>query len=235
MRKMKKAVIAACTPPSPADRERFLAALPYPRLGWAGFLLAQAGYIRKRVWLSAAAILLAGTGAIRLSPAGGMAPVWLLSALIPQLAMLTAAEISRSDVFGMAEVESACRFNLPCLTGARLLVLGGGSFSAIAAASVLSGSFASCGIARAALYILAPYLAVNGISLAIFSRFSGQEGSYLSAAAALGVSLLGATCFGYAQALCRLYLIALLLGALLGAYYIPHIWTRKGISYAAEH
>lgn len=239
MRNIKKAIIEAYTPPGPMDRERFLTALPYPRLGWPGFLLAQAGYIRKRVWLVSAAILLAGTGAICLLPGRGMAPVWILSALIPFLAMLIAAEISRSDMFGMAELESSCRFNLICLTGVRLLVLGGGSLIVIATAAVLCGLFSPCGIAMAALYILAPYLSVTGISLAILSRASGQDGAYLSAAAAMGVSLLGLACsehYGLSpECIFRLHLTALTLGALLSAYHIQRLWTRKGICYAANH
>lgn len=193
---LKKEINKACEPPEPKCRDSFLAAIPYPKLTYPEFVLSQICYIRKRIWLASVIILLAGTGTVCIIPDSRMLLVWIISALIPLLAVLTAAEISRSDIFGMSEIEAGCRFALPQVIGARMIILGICNFAVIAAAAVISGIFSPFGIARSALYILTPYVSVNGISLAIFGKVRGQDGVYLSAAAALAVSLAGVILFG---------------------------------------
>lgn len=188
---LKKELGEALTPPEPRGRDGFLAAIPYPKLTYPEFLLSQICYIRKRIWFVSVLTLLAGVGAVCVIPDSSMALVWIISALIPLLAVLTAAEISRSDVFGMSEIEAGCRFDLPQVIGARMIILGVCNFAVIAAATAALGVFSPFGIAKSALYILTPYVSVNGISLAILGRVRGQDGVYLSAAAALAVSLAG--------------------------------------------
>lgn len=188
---IKKEISKACEPPEPKGRDGFLAAIPYPKLTYPEFVLSQTGYIRKRMWVISAFILLAGIFTACVVPYREMTLLWVLSSLAPFLAVLTAAEISRSDIFGMSEIEAGCRFALPQVIGARMIILGICNFTVIAAATVILGIFSPFGIARSALYILTPYVSVNGISLAIFDRVKGQDGVYLSAAAALTVSLAG--------------------------------------------
>ncbi|MDE7303386.1 MAG: hypothetical protein K2N60_08740 [Oscillospiraceae bacterium] len=188
---IKKELIEAFIPPEPQNRDGFLKSLPYPKLTYPEFVMSQICYIRKRVWLVSIIILLAGIGTVCIIPDSRMALVWTISALIPLLAVLTAAEISRSDIFGMSEIEAGCRFALPQVIGARMIILGICNFAVIASATVILGIFSPFGIARSALYILTPYVSVNGISLAIFGRVRGQDGVYLSSAAALAVSLAG--------------------------------------------
>lgn len=192
---LKKELGESFTPPDPKDRDRFLAAIPYPKLTYSEFILSQLGYIRKRIWFASAAIMLAAAGTVCVLPESGMTLVWLLSALVPFLAALTAAEISRSDIFGMSEIESACRFAVPQITAARMLILGVCNFIVIAVLTALSGIHTPLGFARSALYIFTPYIAVNGLSLWIFGRVRGHDGVYLSAAAALAVSLAGIIIF----------------------------------------
>lgn len=189
--KLKKELTAAFAPPEPKNREKFLAAYPYPKLTYPEFVLSQICYIRKRIWLVSAVILLSGIFTVSLISDSAVLLVWIFSALIPVLAMLTAAEISRSDIFGMSEIESGCRFALPQVMGARMIILGICNFAVIAAAAAVLGFFSPLGIAKSALYILTPYTLVNGISLLVFGRVKGRDGVYLSAAAALGVSLSG--------------------------------------------
>lgn len=189
--KLKKEIYEACTPPEPKGRDGFLASIPYPKLTYPEFVLSQICYIRKRMWTASAVVLLAAIFTACVIPKREMILLWVLSSLTPLLAVLTAAEISRSDLFGMSEIEAACRFALPQVMGARMIILGVCNFAVIAAAAALLGVFSPFGIARSALYILTPYVLVNGISLGIFGRVRGQDGAYLSAAAALAVSLAG--------------------------------------------
>lgn len=194
--KVKKELYEAFSPPEPRGKDGFLAALPYPKLSFGGFVLSQVRYIRKRLWFASAVILLAAVLYLCLMPreiisAINLPSVWAVSSMTPFLAMLTAAEISRSGAYGMTELEAACRFSLPQLTGARVLIIGTVSFGVTALLAALSGIFTSAGAAKAALYILAPFLLVNSISLAAYTRFRDREGSYISAAAAVAVSAAG--------------------------------------------
>lgn len=193
---IKNEIYKACEPPEANGRDGFLAAIPYPKLTYPEFVLSQIVYIRKRMWVISAFILLAGIFTACVVPRREMTLLWVLSSLAPFLAVLTAAEISRSDIFGMSEIEAGCRFALPQVIGARMIILGICNFAVIAAATVILGIFSPLGIAKSALYILTPYVSVNGISLAIFGRVKGQDGVYLSAAAALAVSLAGVILFG---------------------------------------
>ncbi len=192
-----KEIFQALTPPPPQGRDGFLRGLPYPKLSLLGFVLAQAGYIRKRFWVISGLILLAGISAVCVMPKlfcnyDSAFAVWIISALLPFSSMLAAAEISRSDVYGMYEIEAACRFGTHQLTGARLLILGVCSFAVTGTVTAVTGIFTPAGTAKAALYILAPYLLSGGISLAAMTRFRGQEGVYVSAASAAAISAVGA-------------------------------------------
>lgn len=236
---VKKELYEAFSPPEPKQKEKFLNALPYPELSFSQFVFSQIKYIRKRVWvvsvlIVAAAICTVCFMSLKNSAYIGLPAVWIISSLTPFLAMLTASEISRSNMYGMTELETVCRFSLPQLTGARTLILGGVSFAVIAALTVISGIFTPVGIAKAAIYILAPFLLVNGISLAVFSRFKAREGGYISGAAALFVSVLGILLQGsqvnIPENICNNFCIVL---CILGAATI--ILTMKKITNGANY
>lgn len=125
-----------------------------------------------------------------------MYSVWIVSAVIPFLALLTATEISRSDIFGMSEIEAGCRFSLPQLTGARMIILGACDFTVIPIVAVILGVSSPLGIIKTALYIITPFITVNGISLVILNKVNSSDGIYISAAATVGVSLAGVLSFG---------------------------------------
>ncbi len=57
------------------------------------------------------------------------------------------------------------------------------------------GIYSPQGVVKTALYILTPYITVDGISLIILNKLGGSDGVYLSATAAIGVSLSGAFSF----------------------------------------
>ena len=193
---VKKELHEAFSPPEPKRKEKFLNALHYPKLSFSEFVFSQIKYIRKRVWVTsmmivAAAVFTVCFISLKTPSYIGLPAVWIISSLTPFLAMLTASEISRSNIYGMTELETVCRFSLPKLTGTRTLILGGVSFAVIAALTVISGIFTPVGIANSAIYILTPFLLVNGISLAIFSRFKGKECGFIGCGAAVCVSVSG--------------------------------------------
>lgn len=194
--KIEKALRSAFTPPEPRNKGKFIDSMRYPKLSYSEFILSQICYIRKRVWLFSAAVLLLAIGAVYIIPQNEIYIVWVVSALIPFLALMTATEISRSDIFGMSELEAGCRYSLPQLIGARMIILGVSHFAVISAIVVVFGFFSPLGIMKAALYILTPYITVNGISLLVLDKVTGVEGVYISVAATIGVSLAGVFIFG---------------------------------------
>ncbi len=189
--KVKKALRNAFAPPKAQGRDKFISSINYPKMSYLGFVLSQICYIRKRVWIFSAALLAIALGAACVIPQDRMHAVWIVSAFIPFLALLTATEISRSDIFGMSEIEAGCRFSLPQLTGARMIILGACDLTIIPIIAVVLGVSSPLGIIKTALYILTPFIIVNGISLVILNRVKGFDGVYISAAAAVGVSLSG--------------------------------------------
>lgn len=193
--KVKKELRNAFTPPKPQGKDKFLKAIHYPKMSYFEFILSQICYIRKRIWIFSIVLLLISIGAVCVIPQDQMYAVWIVSAVIPFLALLTATEISRSDLFGMSEIESGCRFSLPQLTGARMIILGACDFTVIPIVAVILSTFSPLGIIKTALYILTPFIIVNGISLAILNKVNGSDGILLSAAATVGVSLAGVLSF----------------------------------------
>ncbi|MCM1167971.1 MAG: hypothetical protein NC299_02880 [Lachnospiraceae bacterium] len=194
--KIKKALRGAFTPPEPQNKGKFLKSLRYPKMTYFEFILSQICYIRKRVWIFSTILMLIALGSVRLIPQNEMYAIWIIAAFIPFLALLTTTEISRSNIFGMSEIESACRFSLPQLAGARMIILGVCNFAVIAVIVISFGVFLPQNILKTALYIFTPYITVNGISLVILNKFGGADGVYFSAAATIGVSLAGAFSFG---------------------------------------
>lgn len=188
---IKEALRGAFTPPEPRNKDKFIGSIRYPKLSYSEFILSQICYIRKRVWLFSAAVLLIVISAVCMIPQNEMYLVWIVSTLIPFLALMTAMEISRSDIFGMSEIEAGCRYSLPQLVGARMIILGVCNFAVISAIAVILGLFSPLGMMKAALYILTPYITVNGIVLVVVDKVTGLECVYINVAATLGVSLTG--------------------------------------------
>ncbi len=189
--KVKKALRNAFTPPKPQSKDNFIKTIRYPRMSYFEFILLQICYIRKRIWIFSIVLLLISLGTVYFIPQNKIYAVWTVSAFIPFLALLTATEISRSDIFGMSEIESGCRFSMPQLSGARMIILGACDFTVIPIIAVILGFSSPLGIIKTALYILIPFITVNGISLAILNKANGSDGIYISVAATVGVSLVG--------------------------------------------
>lgn len=188
---IKEEIKTAFVPPEPKGREKFLSGLRFPKMTFSDFMVSQIGYIRKRMWAASLAVLSAAAGVACIIPEDAKGILWMMAAVMPFLAMLTASEISRSGIFGMSEIEAGCRFSLTQVVGARMIILGVCNFLVIMAVSVISGIFTPFSVARSALYIFTPYITVSGCSLIIFNKTKGEEGGFLSAAVALLVSILG--------------------------------------------
>lgn len=237
--KIKKTLQSAFTPPEPRNKDEFIGSMRCPKLSYSEFILSQICYIRRRVWLFSAAVLLAVISAVYVIPQNQMYIVWIISTLIPFLALMTAMEISRSDIFGMAEIEAGCRYSLPQLAGARMIILGVGNFTVISAISVILGFFSPFGIIKAALYTLTPYITVNGISLVVLDKVTGLERIYINVAATLGVSLAGIFILNRVHFDTRfvnaLYSVLCVGGMIVSAVQIRKIMNGKGDLYGIKN
>lgn len=237
--KVKKELRNAFTPPRPQNRDGFLKTIRYPKISYFEFILSQICYIRKRIWIFSIVLMLISLGAVCVIPQDQKYAVWIVSAFIPFMALLTAAEISRSDIFGMSEIESGCRFSLPQLTGARMIILGACDLTVIPIIAVILSAFSPLGIIKTALYILTPFIIVNGISLAILNKVNGSDGIFLSAAATVGVSLAGVLSFNritfdehLINTVCAAFCVA---GFIVIAVQIKKIMTGKDNCYGIKN
>lgn len=189
-KKLKRGLKNLFTPPPPAGKKAFLKRFPYPRLSFGEFFLHQVGYIRKRVWLVwglcfGTLLLILPTELWRFFPT-----FWVISALLPFLALLMVTELARSASCRMAELESACRYSLQHILLVRAAVLGSVNLLTLtAAAAFLARQPEAYGFLRLGLYLLTPYLLSCCGSLFVLNRFPGPESLYACGGVCGGVSL----------------------------------------------
>lgn len=187
--KLKNALKASFEAPLPADKERFLKTLRYPKISRHKFFLSQFGFIRKRVWALSVMIVLIGWALAFLPPAlnnwtAEAEKIWSVSAVLPFLAMLTATELYRSSFYRMAELETVCRFSLPQIVMARITILGGGNFVILALLLIFMSRASAYSVLQVIAYLMVPYLITCGVCLCILNRVRGRESVYSCAAAA---------------------------------------------------
>lgn len=190
-RQHKQALRAAFAVPPPQRKAAFLRTLPPlppPPGGPLWLVRVQLRYIRKRVWLAAAAVTALCLAAAAL-PGWDAARAWTLSALLPLGLLAAVTELGRSAPCGMAELEQACRYDLRQVVLARAWLLGLGQLPGLAAALAATGPVWG---AAAGVYLLAPYLLAAWLCLWALQSFRGPEGLYACAAACAGVAVLRA-------------------------------------------
>ncbi len=188
-KKLKNALRVSFEAPPPADKERFLKKLRYPKISRHKFFLSQIRYIRKRVWALSVMIVLIGWALAFLPPALGnwsaeSEKIWSVSAVLPFLAMLTATELYRSSFYRMAELETVCRFSLPQIVMARITILGGGNFVILTLLLIFMSRASAYSVLQVIAYLMVPYLVTCGICMYILNRVRGRDSVYGCAAAA---------------------------------------------------
>ncbi|MDO5401104.1 MAG: hypothetical protein Q4F17_09010 [Eubacteriales bacterium] len=181
---LKNALKTAFEPPKPAGKRAFLRALPAPSMGTPAFLLAQAGYVRKWVWVLSGALFagaLAGTQWLERDV------LWWLSACMPLLALSVLTESGRSQRWGMAEFELSTRFSLKSVVLARLLILGAANGALFCLLVPFAAKSSGVGLAQTAACMACPYLLTAFGGLWAVRRVRGREGDFLCAGIAAAV------------------------------------------------
>ena len=120
-KQIKQEFIKLYEAPEPPGKQEFLKQFDTCYLSMGQFMWQQLLYIKKWMWLFSAGIFFLGT---MLGRNLDRETVWVISALIPFLALTFLTESGRSKIYGMEELEYATRFSLKSLMLARLGVLG---------------------------------------------------------------------------------------------------------------
>ncbi len=171
--------------PEPLGKQEFLKQFDTCYLSGGQFMWQQLFYIKKWMWIFSAGIFF--LGAI-LSRNLDRETVWVISALIPFLALTLLTESGRSRVYGMDELEYATRFSLKSLMLARMGSLGlfHGVILLLLFLCIGTGFFPE---PEDMLYFLVPYFLTVSLGLSLLRRFRGREILYISLGVPAFVSL----------------------------------------------
>lgn len=184
-KKLKKALQNAFEPPEPVHEKEFIKQFPRPVISTKSFIVSQIGYIPKYVWITSFAVFL-----IALAGAGLFEKdmLWVISALIPFIAVSFVAENARSDTYHMTEFEMAARFSLKGIILARMGILGICHFFLLTLLIPISAIYSSATVLQAGLYLLVPYLLTTFTGLWAVRKIHGRESVYVCMGIAISVS-----------------------------------------------
>ena len=191
--KLKKGLRATFDAPAPKRKNAFLLSLNFPKATHMAFLFAQVGYIRKRVWcitlLAVVPALIALFSSITENVLGY---VWVISSLLPFIALVGITEIARSVSHNMAELEISCKYDFYHVVLARLVVLG---FTNMVLFAVVITSFSMAGsieVIRLVVYLFVPFLLTCSLSLFSLNRLRSRESIYICGGISCFISIVNA-------------------------------------------
>lgn len=181
-KKLKSGLFEAFDPPAPLSKELFLKSFNYPKTRPIDFIISQAGYIRKRIWICSSAIFLIALAFLYLTEDTGMISYRLgaVSSLLPFAVLLTITELARSASCRMNELEMSTRYSLNHIVLCRLCVLGAVNLLLLLLIAFCLSSRLEFGFVRAGIYLLVPYLLAGASSLAACRLLKGREALYCS-------------------------------------------------------
>ncbi len=174
---LKKQLKELYSVPEPVGKDSFLKKLNYPKSTFREFLLTQAGYIYKYVWiLSAVLVFFAAAAGAHVVNRGIAFPVlWCVSSVMPVLALILVLETFRSERHGMDELEQASKHNLPEVLLVRMGVIAVTDIILIGAVVPVIIRYDGMSFFRVAVYLLVPYLFTCFLTLCIQRRKKGKE------------------------------------------------------------
>lgn len=186
-KELKRALKSVYQPPESIGKKAFLDHIEDFQLTLIGFMRSQLSYIRPWGWLLSIGIFLA---ALALVWQADRQSVWMVSALLPFVALSTITEMNRSVRYGMDELELASRFTLKAVTLARLSILGLGNLLLIVLLAPVLSVWGQLTAVETGFCILCPYSLTAFCDLYILRRWHGRENMYACVGAAALVSVL---------------------------------------------
>ncbi len=175
--------------PPPAHKEEFLRTAPRIRISNLSFILYQAAYIRKWIWVISAFAFALSLSAVCLMDQEVLPA---LSALIPFIAISVGIESGSSSIYNMAELELSSRFSLKSVLLARMEILGISHLFLLCILIPLGSIRNTNTLWQTGVYLLVPYLVTTGTSLWISRKIRGKDANYAyigTAAIVSGASL----------------------------------------------
>ena len=182
---MKRALKDAFEAPEPKHKKEFLKELEQPQISTVSFLLSQVSYIRKSVWIGSVFVAIL---AVLWADAVGEDSVWVISAMMPFVALCGITEGARSETYQMAELEMASRFSLKSITLARLGAIGVLHFILYCILILLAGKSQLVSFGQVGIYLLVPYLLTSVLGLVAVRKVHGKESIYICMGIAVMVS-----------------------------------------------
>lgn len=204
---MKNVLEKAFAAPKPKRKMEFIKSLEPPKISLFTFMLQQVSYIRKMVWVVSALI---SAGAFLCVDYIGRDCVWVISSMMPFIALCGITENARSKTYGMAELEQASRFSLKSVVLARMGIMSflhliiflalipfvGSKLISIEAENgilqtVQETIWNTEGVyLRTTIYLFVPYLLTSVLCLMVVRKMQGKELNYVCMGISVGVSLL---------------------------------------------
>ena len=186
-KEMKKMLQTAYEAPEPLRKEKFLKKLPKAQISHMEFMLLQAAYMKKWVWIVSVLVL-----GIALKSASLLERNMLgvFSALMPFIALTVTTENTKSAAYGMEELEMVSRFSLRSVVLARMGILGGVHFVLICCLIPVSLQNQIYGPLQAGVYLTVPYLLTVIPGFMAARRIHGKESGYACAGIAVIVSVI---------------------------------------------
>lgn len=185
-KQLKKVLQESFLAPEPQKKREFFQTMPFPPISFWEFLKIQAAYIRKWVWLLSSLLFFAAFFGAEYTEKNML---WILSALVPLLALSILTECGRSEACGMAELELSTRFSLKSVWLARLGMLGIANVLLLVFLMPFAWKNSPMSLFQTGVYLLCPYLLTVFLGLAVTRKFHGREASYMCLGIALTVSV----------------------------------------------
>lgn len=178
--KLKSNIKTAFEPPKAVRKKEFLQNFNYPKTNYFDFIYSQIGYIRKRVWFIFAISLLGVLFFINnASLEYEEKSVWIISSILPFIALVAILEVTRSSAFLMSELEMSCKYSLSDVILTRLGILSGSFVLFFSILIMLFTGKIEYGFLRLGLYLLVPFLLTCSLSLYVLNKFNMKEMTYM--------------------------------------------------------
>lgn len=182
---LKEELCEAFAAPSPTRKREFLNRIPQSKISNLAFLRVQITYIPQYVWGTFGIILgIAILGGCFLE----QDILWVISALIPFIALTAVTEHVRSEVYLMAELEMSARFSLKSVLLARMMILGMVHLILMMLLIPICTIYNAVSVFQTGLYLLVPYVLTSAIGLWGTRKIQGRESMYWCMGTAIGIS-----------------------------------------------
>lgn len=182
---LKRELQKAFEAPAPTRKKEFLRKMPQTEISNLSFVMIQLRYIPKYIWS-----IFSVTFGIGIICGFFMEKdvLWIISALIPFIALSVLTENARSDIYLMSELEMTARFSLKSVMLARMGILGVSHLLLLMFLIPLCAVHSLATVVQVGLYILVPYMMTVFIGLWTTRRIHGTESMYACMGIAISVS-----------------------------------------------